>query len=226
MESINVTVREGDSFDELYLAYQKPLGTPRDFSSSTLLAQIKEVFGSQTVIDTWNVIKLATTGHLKLGLTSNQTEALARNISLGYADRSLTYDVGRQAADPPDASAVYLWDLKELFFVDAAQSIASISQGSLIDELLGTYRLRVTTVGDHGLGATDVVRISGTSNANYNTTYSTNSLSIISSNVFEIVPVGGTPTFGTSSTGGTLQVLKEDTIVLGTLQVKPRITSL
>ena len=34
MESIDVTVREGDSFDELYLAFQKPIGTARDFSGS------------------------------------------------------------------------------------------------------------------------------------------------------------------------------------------------
>lgn len=226
MESINVTVREGDSFDELYLAFQKPVGTPRDFSSSTLLAQIKETFGTQTVLDTWNVIKLPTTGHVKLGLTSNQTEALARNIALGYSDRSLTYDVSRQAADPPDAGALFLWDLKELYFVDAAQSIVSISQGSQIDPLLGTSRVRVTTLGDHGLGSTDVVRISGTSVGSYNATYTANSLSIISNTVFEIVPVSGSPIFSTVSSGGTLQVLKEDTIVLGTLQVKPRITSL
>jgi hypothetical protein len=226
MESINVTVREGDSFDELYLAFQKPVGTPRDFSSSTLLAQIKETFGTSTVLDTWNVIKLPATGHVKLGLTSNQTEALARNIALGYSDRDLTYDVSRQAADPPDAGALFLWDLKELYFVDAAQSIVSITEGSQIDPLLGTSRIRVTTLGDHGLGSTDVVRISGTSVGSYNATYTANSLSIVSNTVFEIVPVSGSPIFSTVSSGGTLQVLKEDTIVLGTLQVKPRITSL
>lgn len=226
MESINVTVREGDSFDELYLAFQKPVGTPRDFSGSTLLAQIKEVFGTQTVLDTWNIVKLPATGHLKLGLTSNQTEALARNIALGYADRGLTYDVGRQSADPGDASAVFLWDLKELYFVSAAQSIASITQGSQVDPLLGTFRIRVQTVGDHGLASTDVVRISGTSVGGYNATYTTNSLSIISNTVFEIVPSAGAPIFSSVSSGGSLQVLKEDTIVLGTLQVKPRITSL
>lgn len=226
MESINVTVREGDSFDELYLAFQKPVGTPRDFSSSTLLAQIKETFGTSAVLDTWNIIKLPTAGHVKLGLTSNQTEALARNIALGYSDRSLTYDVSRQAADPPDAGALFLWDLKELYFVDAAQSVVSITQGSQIDPLLGTSRVRVTTLGDHGLGSTDVVRISGTSVGSYNATYTANSLSIVSNTVFEIVPVSGSPIFSTVSSGGTLQVLKEDTIVLGTLQVKPRITSL
>jgi len=226
MESINVTVREGDSFDELYLAFQKPVGTARDFSGSTLLAQIKETFGTQTVLDTWNVIKLPTTGHVKLGLTSNQTEALARNIALGYSDRLLTYDVSRQAADPPDAGALFLWDLKELYFVDAAQSIVSISEGAEVDPLLGTSRIRVTTLGDHGLGSTDVVRISGTSVGSYNATYTANSLSIVSNTVFEIVPSAGSPLFSTVSSGGALQVLKEDTIVLGTLQVKPRITSL
>lgn len=225
MESINVTVREGDSFDELFLVFEKPLGTPRNFTNSTLLAQIKETFGTNLVLDTWNIVKLNQTGHLKLGLTSNQTEALARNISLGYSDRLLTYDVGRQAVDPTDAGSVFLWDLKELFFVDGP-SIASISQGSLISSDLGTYRLRVTTVTPHYLGSTDVVRINGTTVGGYNTTYSTNSLSIISGTVFEIVPFANVPVFSTSATGGTLQVLKEDTIVLGTLQVKPRITSL
>ena len=44
--------------------------------------------------------------------------------------------------------------------------------------------------------------------------------------VFEIVPFANVPVFSSNATGGTLQVLKEDTIVLGTLQVKPRITSL
>lgn len=226
MESINVTVREGDSFDELHLAFQKPVGTPRDFTNSTVLAQIKEVFGTNDVLDTWNVIKLPRTGHLKLGLTSNQTEALARNITLGYSDRDLTYDVGRQAADPPDAGALFLWDLKELFFVNAAQSIISVTEGTSIDPLLGTFRLRVTTLGNHGLASTDTIRISGTSVSGYNATYTNNSLSIISNTVFEIVPFAGSPIFSSASSDGTLQVLKEDTIVLGTLQVKPRITSL
>ena len=225
MESINVTVREGDSFDELFLVFEKPLGTARDFANSTLLAQIKETFGTNTVLDAWNIVKLDQAGHLKLGLTSNQTEALARNISLGYSDRDLTYDVSRQAVDPSDAGAVFLWDLKELFFVDGPV-ISSVTQGSLISAELGTYRLRVTTVTPHRLASSDVVRINGTTVGGYNATYATNSLSIVSSTVFEIVPFANVPVFSSNATGGTLQVLKEDTIVLGTLQVKPRITSL
>jgi hypothetical protein len=225
MESINVTVREGDSFDELFLVFEKPLGTARNFTNSTLLAQIKETFGTNTVLDVWNIIKLDQIGHLKLGLTSNQTEALARNVSLGYSDRDLTYDVSRQAVDPSDAGSVFLWDLKELFFVDGP-AISSVTQGALISAELGTYRLRVTTVTPHRLASSDVVRITGTTVGGYNATYATNSLSIISGTVFEIVPFASVPVFSSSATGGTLQVLKEDTIVLGTLQVKPRITSL
>jgi hypothetical protein len=225
MESINVTVREGDSFDELFLVFEKPLGTARNFTNSTLLAQIKETFGTNTVLDVWNIIKLDQIGHLKLGLTSNQTEALARNVSLGYSDRDFTYDVSRQAVDPSDAGAVFLWDLKELFFVDGP-AISSVTQGALISAELGTYRLRVTTVTPHRLASSDVVRITGTTVGGYNATYATNSLSIISGTVFEIVPFANVPVFSSSATGGTLQVLKEDTIVLGTLQVKPRITSL
>ena len=225
MESINVIAREGDSFDELFLVFEKPLGTPRNFTNSTLLAQIKATFGTNTVLDTWNIVKLTSTGHLKLGLTSNQTEALARDISLGYSDRDLTYDVGRQAVDPGDAGAVFLWDLKELFFVDGP-SIVSVTQGTLISAELGTYRLRVTTTAAHNLASTDVVRINGTTVGGYNATYATNSLSIVSGTVFEIVPFANVPVYSSNATGGTLQILKEDTIVLGTLQVKPRITSL
>jgi hypothetical protein len=225
MESINVTVREGDSFDELYLAFQKPIGTPRNFTSSELLAQIKETFGGN-VIDTFGITKLSTTGHLKLALTSTQTEALRRNIATGYSDRSLIYDVGRQAADPADITDVYLWDLKELYYVDEGNGIASITQGTVVDVGLGTYRMRVTTSGNHNLTPTDIVRLSATSVSGYNLTYTANTLSIVSNTVFEVVPSGGSPLFSSVASGGTLKVLKEDTIVLGTLQVKPRITSI
>lgn len=226
METINVTVREGDSFDELFLAYEKPLGTPRDFTNSELLAQIKETFGG-AVVDTYTITKLPTTGHLKLGLSSAQTEALKRNVDSGYAERSIPYDVGRQAADPPDIGAKYLWDLKELFYVEESEGIASITQGELIDVLAQTFRIRVTTIGNHNLGPSDIIRITGTSQAGYNATYTANTLDIISQTVFEIIPSQvGTPVFSGVSTGGTLRVLKEDTIVLGTLEVKPRITSI
>lgn len=225
MESINVTVREGDSFDELYLAFQKPIGTPRDFSSSELLAQIKETFGGN-VIDSFGITKLPTTGHLKLALTASQTEALRRNINAGYIDRGLVYDVGRQAADPADIGALYLWDLKELYYVEEGSGIASVTQGTLVDALTSSYRMRVTTSGNHNLSSTDIVRLAGTSVSGYNTTYTANTLSIISNTVFEVVPSGGAPLFSSVASGGTLRVLKEDTIVLGTLQVKPRITSI
>lgn len=227
MESINVTVREGDSFDELYLAFQKPVGSARDFSASQLIAQIRTTFNSNAVVDTWGITKLPTTGHLKLALTSSQTEALGRNISIGYTERGLTYDVGRQAADPQDQGGLYLWDLKELYYIDAGNGIASVSSGTIIDPALGTFRMRVTTSGRHGLTSQDVVRIAGAGVTGYNNTYINNTLSIISDNVFEIVPAsGGTPTFSAVSSGGTLNVLKEDTIVIGTLQVIPRITSI
>lgn len=225
MESINVTVREGDSFDELYLAFQKPIGTYRNFTNSELIAQIKETFGG-TVVDRFNITKLVTTGHLKLALSSSQTEALRRNIASGYDERLITYDVGRQAADPADIGALYLWDLKELYYVEEGNGIVQIVRGSIIDPLLETYRIRVTTIDRHNLGPSDIVRITGTTVAGYNATYTANTLEILSEREFEILPVNNTPVFSANSFGGTLRVLKEDTIVLGTLQVKPRITSI
>ena len=226
MESINVTVREGDSFDELYLAFQKPIGTARDFSGSEVIAQVKETFGTNTVVTSFNIVKLPTTGHLKLGLTSSQTEVLGRTIGLGYGDRGLTYDVGRQAADPEEQGVVYLWDLKELYYNETGSGIATVSSGTIVDADLGTRRIRVTTNGSHNLASTDIVRLTGTTVSGYNTTYAANTLNIISNNVFEVVPSGGTPLYSTSASGGVLRVLKEDTIVLGTLRVKPRITSI
>lgn len=227
MESINVTVREGDSFDELYLAFQKPVGTARNFAASELLAQIRTSFGSNAVVDSWGITKLPTTGHIKLALTSSQTEALARNISIGYTERGLTYDVGRQSVDPQDENNFFLWDLKELYYLDAGSGVASITSGTTIDPALGTARMRVTTSGRHGLTSKDVVRIAGTTVSGYNATYINNTLSIISDTVFEVVPAsGGTPNFSSVASGGTLNVLKEDTIVIGTLQVIPRITSI
>jgi len=225
MESINVTVREGDSFDELYLAFQKPIGTYRDFTNSEVIAQIKETFGGD-VIDTFNITKLATTGHLKLALSSSQTEALRRNIASGYDERLVTYDVGRQAADPADIGALYLWDLKELYYVEEGGSIVQITGGTIIDPLLNTRRIRIATEDRHNLGPSDIVRITGTGVAGYNATYTANTLEIISEREFEILPVNNTPIYSSNSIGGTLRVLKEDTIVLGTLQVKPRITSI
>jgi len=225
MESIKVTVREGDSFDELYLAFQKPIGVYRNFTNSELIAQIKETFGG-AVVDRFNITKLVTTGHLKLALSSSQTEALRRNIASGYDERLVTYDVGRQAADPADIGALYLWDLKELYYVEEGNGIVQIVRGSIIDSLLQTYRIRVTTIDRHNLGPSDIVRITGTTVTGYNATYTANTLEILSEREFEILPVNNTPVFSTNSFGGTLRVLKEDTIVLGTLQVKPRITSI
>tara|TARA_S200002703_G_scaffold80089_1_gene69001 strand:+ start:627 stop:1310 length:684 start_codon:yes stop_codon:yes gene_type:complete len=227
METINVTVREGDSFDELYLAYQKPVGTSHDFTNSELSAQIRESFGATTVVDSFGVQKLDTTGHLKLSLTSAQTEALTRNVGLGYTERGLTYDVGRQAVDPSDVEAVFLWDLKELYYIPEGSGIASISSGTVIDSDLGQYRIRVTTSGRHNLASTDIVKIAGASVSGYNQTYTTNTVSIVSNTVFEIVPgSGGTPNYSSNASGGTLNVLKEDTVVLGTLQVIPRISAI
>ena len=226
MESINLTVREGDSFDELFLAFQKPVGTSRDFTGSELIAQIRTSFTGTTVADTFAITKLPTTGHLKLALSASQTEALARDVSLGYAERSLDYGAIQQAADPIDADSPFLWDLKELFYVDAGSGISGISQGTVVDPALSTHKIRVTTSGDHRLGSSDIVRIAGTSVAGYNTTYTTNTLTIVDNTTFEINPTSGAPLFSSVASGGTVKVLKEDTIVIGTLKVKPRITSI
>ena len=191
-----------------------------------MIAQIRTSFTGTTVADTFAITKLPTTGHLKLALSASQTEALARDVSLGYEERSLEYGALQQAADPIDADNPFLWDLKELFYIDAGSGISGISAGAVVDAALSTNKIRVTTSGNHGLGANDIVRIAGTSVAGYNTTYTTNTLTIVDNTTFEINPTSGAPLFSSVASGGTVKVLKEDTIVIGTLKVKPRITSI
>ena len=108
MESINLTVREGDSFDELFLAFQKPVGTPHDFTGSEVIAQIKETFTASTVVDSFAITKLPTTGHLKLALSASQTEALGRLIASGYGERHAEYGIVQQAADPDARQSVFV----------------------------------------------------------------------------------------------------------------------
>ena len=96
-------------------------GTPHDFSGSEVVAQIKETFAASTVVDSFGITKLSTTGHLKLALTSSQTEALGRLIASGYGERNAEYGIVQQAADPEDKSSPYLWDLKNcITFLKAA----------------------------------------------------------------------------------------------------------
>ena len=113
-----------------------------------------------------------------------------------------------------------------MFYIDAGSGISGISAGAVVDAALSTNKIRVTTSGNHGLGANDIVRIAGTSVAGYNTTYTTNTLTIVDNTTFEINPTSGAPLFSSVASGNTVKVLKEDTIVIGTLKVKPRITSI
>mgnify|MGYP007032715836 CR=1 FL=1 len=49
LDNIAVTVREGDSFDELYLNIEKPWGTPYNYSNSVLVADISRFFNDNTI---------------------------------------------------------------------------------------------------------------------------------------------------------------------------------
>ena len=95
MDPIYVTVREGDSFDELYLNIEKPWGTPHDYSDSVLVADIRRFFNDnadpQSAVDAFGLVELdPTQGRVKLQLTSAQTEALGRNVPLGYSERLIS----------------------------------------------------------------------------------------------------------------------------------------
>ena len=94
LDNIAVTVREGDSFDELYLNIEQPWGTPHDISSSVLVADIRRFFNDSTTpssaVDSFGIVELnPAKGEIALKLTSRQTEALGRNIPLGYTERGV-----------------------------------------------------------------------------------------------------------------------------------------
>lgn len=230
-ESLNVTVREGDSFDELYLSYEKPWGTPHDFSNSVLVADIKERFSATNIVETFGIVRLPTQGQVKLSLTARQTNRLARFIELGYSERDIFGvvnrfgDPGETIAEFPDANYPFLWDLKEFWYQDVG-GIISITQGVDLDPTPegSLFPLVITTDTSHGLTEEDSIRISGTGVAGYNQALLSNKLVVISSTQFYVVPDEGIPQWSQNSSGGIVQVLKEDTICVGTLRVIPRIS--
>lgn len=233
LDNIAVTVREGDSFDELYLNIEKPWGTPYDFSNSVLVADIRRFFNDSSnpvsAVDSFGIVELdASKGKIALKLTSRQTEALGRNVVLGYTERGETQSGLAIAADPSDElQGVFLWDLREYFSIQQA-TISAISSGTTFTTTGGVTanKVRVTTAAAHNLTVEDQIILSGTGQSVYDgVDFNANKLSIISTTVFEIDPTtAGAPAFSVSSNQGAVSVYKEDTLAIGTLEVLPRIS--
>ena len=233
LDNIAVTVREGDSFDELYLNIEQPWGTPHDVSSSVLVADIRRFFNDNTTpssaVDSFGIVELnPAKGEIALKLTSRQTEALGRNIPLGYTERGVEQTGLALSTDPSDElQGKYLWDLREYFSVNQA-SISSISSGTSYTTLGGVTanKVRITTSSAHNLTVEDQIILSGTGQSVYDgVDFNANKLSIISNTVFEIEPTtAGAPAFSVGSSQGTVSVYKEDTLAIGTLEVLPRIS--
>ena len=233
LDNIAVTVREGDSFDELYLNIEKPWGTPHDFSSSVLVADIRRFFNDSTTpsssVDSFGVVELdAAKGKIALKLTSRQTEALGRNVSLGYTERGESQSGLAIAADPSDElQGKFLWDLRE-YFSSPQATISSVSSGTSFTTAGGVTanKVRITTSAAHRLTVEDQIILSGTGQSVYDgVDFNANKLSIISTTVFEIDPTtAGAPAFSVGSTQGSVSVYKEDTLAIGTLEVLPRIS--
>ena len=232
LDNIAVTVREGDSFDELHLVIEKPRGTPHDISNSVLVADIRRFFNdSQTpahAVGSFGIVELdPTKGKIALKLSSRQTESLGRNTPLGYDERNRPasgLSVGIDATDESQGS--FLWDLREYFSVDQA-TITSISSGSTFTAGgVTANKIRITTSAPHELTSEDQIILSSTGQTVYDgVDFNANKLSIISSQVFEIDPTtAGAPAFSVGATQGTVKVYKEDTLAIGTLECIPRIS--
>jgi len=234
LDNIAVTVREGDSFDELYLNIERPWGTPYDYSNSVLVADIRRYFNDTTgtpgsAVDSFGIVELdPTAGQVQLKLTSRQTEGLGRNIPLGYTERGIVQSGLASGVDPSDElQGKFLWDLREYFTVTQA-TITGISSGSTFTSTGGltANKVRITTAAAHKLTEEDQILITGTGQSVYDgVNFYPNKLSIISPTVFEIEPTtSGAPSFTVGSTQGTVSVYKEDTLAIGTLEVIPRIS--
>jgi hypothetical protein len=233
LDPIAITVREGDSFDELHLILEKPWGTPYDYSSSVLVADIRRFFNDSTSptspVDSFGIVETdPTKGKLALKLTSKQTEALGRNVPLGYEDRGIAQSGISTGVDPSDElQGPFLWDLREYFTVQQA-TISSISQGASFTSTGGVTanRVRVVTTAAHGLTSKDQIQLSGTGLTVYDSVnFYANDLQIINNTTFEIIPTtSGVPSFTTPATQGSVFVYKEDTHAVGTLEVIPRIS--
>ena len=233
LDNIAVTVREGDSFDELYLNIEKPWGTPYDYSNSVLVADIRRFFNDSTTpssaVDSFGIVEIdPTKGVVALKLTSRQTEGLGRNVPLGYTERGADPSglaIATDATDEPQGK--FLWDLREYYSVQQA-TITGIAAGSSFTTTGGVTanKVRITTSAAHKLTSEDQIILSGTGQSVYDgVDFNANKLTIISSTVFEIEPTtAGAPAFSASSTQGTVSVYKEDTVAIGTLEVLPRIS--
>ena len=233
LDSINVTVREGDSFDELYLNIEKPWGTPYDYSNSVLVADIRRFFNESTApvsaVDSFGIVELdPTKGQVQLKLASRQTEALGRNTDLGYTERLKSKSGAAGGIDATDeAQGTFLWDLREFFTVTQA-TILSILPGDTFTGPGGAVsnKIRITTAAAHRLTSEDQILISGTGQTVYDGyNFYPNKLSIHSPTIFEIEPTtAGAPAFTGGSNQGTISPYKEDTLAIGTLEVIPRIS--
>lgn len=231
LDPIDVTVREGDSFDELYLKIEKPWGTPHDYSNSVLVADIRRYFNDTTdaAVDSWGIVELdPAKGEVQLKLTSRQTEALGRNVPLGYEERGISQSGVSFGVDPSDElQGKFLWDLREYYTVSQA-TIAGITSGTAFTSSGGvtSNRVRITTTAPHKLTEEDQILITGTGQSVYDgVNFYANELSIISRTVFEIVPTSaGAPGFSVGASSGTISVYKEDTLAIGSLEVIPRIS--
>ena len=232
-ENIAVTVREGDTFDELQLNIEKPWGTPHDYSNSVLVADIRRFFNDSTdpesAVGSWGIVETnPTQGQLSLRLSSRQTESLGRNVLLGYSERGFAPSGIANATDPTDEQqGVYLWDLRE-YFSTVQATITGIEAGTSFTGLGGivSSKVRITTAANHHLTSEDQILLTGTGQAAYDgVNFLPNKLSILSPTVFEIEPTtGGLPAFSAGSTVGTVSLYQEDTLAIGTLEVIPRIS--
>ena len=167
-------------------------------------------------------------GQVALKLTSCQTEALGRNVPVGYTERGLEQTgLGLSVDVSDELQGKFLWDLRE-YYSETQATISSISQGTSFTTTGGVTanKVRITTAAAHKLTVEDQIIISGTGQSVYDgVDFNANKLSIISSTVFEIEPTtAGAPAFSVGSSQGTIAVYKEDTLAIGTLDVIPRVS--
>ena len=213
-----------DFFDGAQFLLQDSAGSPWDLNSVTVCASVyKKIGTTYSGVTSFNTEKLEplTNGQVRIWLSSSQTAALEAAYTSGQQTAGTSAFFPTAYASQADNASTYensnlYWDLR----IETQEKISD-----LISVAAGVF----VTQTDHGLGSTERVIFSETTNSSIN--YDGTSAKIYSSlsNISYLAPYGFTvPALSgiTSSTiGGSVYRLKQDTVVVGNVIVNSTVSN-
>jgi hypothetical protein len=217
---IDLALFERDFFDGAQFLLQDSTGSPWNLSNVTICASIyKKVGTTYTLVTAFNTEKLEPLGNgqVRIWLSSSQTAALEAAYQEGVNG------TGTNAFFPTAYASQVTYENSNLYWDLRIETQEKVSD--LISVAAGVF----ITQTDHGLGSTERVIFSGTTNSSIN--YDGTSAKIYSSlsNISYLAPYGFTvPALSgiTGSTiGGSVYRLKQDTVVVGNVIVNSTVSN-